>query len=91
MKTRTQIISESIKYWYEHSSDEYLKSDEPHLIEFNKEMIQEDLDLRDCWHLLGAVADGINEEWADFLYRTADEELEQTDPYKYYGVSRSDF
>jgi hypothetical protein len=96
MKTRQQIIDESIKYWYEHSSDEYLKSDEPHLITFDAEMIQEDLDhedigYRECWHLLGAVAHGINAEWIDFLNNIADEQLEQSDPYAYYGLNRSDF
>ena len=91
MKTRTQVIEESVKHWYEHHTDEYLNSDEPHLIDFDAEMIQDDLDLRDCRHVLGAVAHGINEEWADFLYRTADEELERADPYAYYGLNRSDF
>lgn len=91
MKTRQQIIDEAISYWFEHSSDEYLEREDPHLIDFDAEMIQDDLDLRDCWHLLGAVAEGINAEWNDYLYRVADEQLEQLDPYAYYGLSRSDF
>ena len=96
MKTRQQIIDESIKYWFDHSSDEYLEREDPHLITFDAEMIQEDLGhedigYRECWHLLGAVAEGINAEWCDFIYRVADEQLEQSDPYAYYGLSRSDF
>jgi len=76
MKTRTEIIDEAVQYWLQHEADKYLDTEDCHLMDFDVEMIQEDLShedigYRECWHLLQAVTDRINDtEWAEFLYLT---------------------
>ena len=79
MKTRSEIIDEALHYWLQHEADQYLNSEDCHLMDFNVEMIQDDLShedigYRECWNLLQAVTDRINDtEWAEFLYLTDEE------------------
>ena len=97
MKTKTQIINEALRFWLDKCSDHWYNQEEPDAISFDGKLIEEDVsgllfDHRPCQHVCNAVAEKLNEgEWQEWLSCAMSEELERTDPYTFYGVSRSDF
>jgi len=97
MKTRQQIIDDTLEYWFDKCASHWYDRSDPDFGDFWGELIEKDVasilfDDRPCRYVCEAVAQRLNDgEWADWLYCVMDEERERSDPMAYYGLSESDF